>query len=171
MLPPQPDARAPLASRQRGFTWCSCLWIPQVHVKVTRLIEVNAPNYFEVDSLISISWEDPRITVKCTGILPGEAATDTICDLNWKPTVSRPGRVTRGIFVPGAWSFLVCVRDHDSVGVWTLPQIEFPNALANDDEPVISDTTTSLFPGSQTVPTSFNPVVPHTQRQVLRISA
>ena len=62
----------------------------QIHVKVTRLIEVNAPSYFEVDAQISISWEDPRIVVQCTGILPGEAATSSVCDLNWKPTVRRP---------------------------------------------------------------------------------
>ena len=59
-------------------------WL-QVHIKIQRLIEVDAPSYFETDMLVSISWEDLRIAATCLDMKPGDSGTDTVCGYNRQP--------------------------------------------------------------------------------------
>lgn len=66
---------------------------PQIVLQ--RLIDVRSPEYFEVEYLVTLSWEDQRIFSECNGTVKSTEAKDPgrkvdTCDIYWRPELQLP---------------------------------------------------------------------------------
>lgn len=62
---------------------------PQVILE--RLIDVQAPNYFEIEYYVNLGWEDRRIFTRCMGAFATDDPDPSDpCSYFWKPTVLLP---------------------------------------------------------------------------------
>lgn len=55
-----------------------------------RLVDVQAPNYFEIEYFINLAWEDRRIFTKCSSSLNTEIDPADPCSFYWQPRVLLP---------------------------------------------------------------------------------
>jgi len=62
------------------------------HVSLERLIEVRAPEYWQAEFSISLSWRDARIYSNCTAHVKEASIENTRdpCDIFWQPQVFYP---------------------------------------------------------------------------------
>jgi len=61
-----------------------------VQVILERLIEVQAPNFFEVEYYVNFAWEDNRIFSRCISLTEDDMEPSDPCSYYWKPKVLLP---------------------------------------------------------------------------------
>lgn len=61
---------------------------PQVILE--RLVDVNAPNYFEIEYFVNFAWEDRRIFTRCKSVTDEQMDPTDPCSIYWQPRVLLP---------------------------------------------------------------------------------
>jgi hypothetical protein len=60
-------------------------------VILERLLDVQAPNFFEIEYYVNLAWQDRRIFTRCAGVFASdEPDPSDPCSYYWKPTVYMP---------------------------------------------------------------------------------